>query len=203
VVKDFHYSWLKREIGPLLLRYEPSRLHYAFVRLAPGDRAGAISSIEHAWQRVNGDATFRYQFLDIQISEAYADFNDIARLMSFVAGMAIFISCLGLLGMALHSAESRRKEIGVRKVLGASAAKIALLLSKDFAKLLAISVAIAAPIAWFLGSRWLNNFAYRIDFGSAIIILGIALTAILALATIASQTAKAALANPVESLRYE
>lgn len=203
VVKDFHYSWLKKEIGPMILRYDPGRLQYAFIHLAPVDHAGAITAIEKTWKQVNDIHPFHYRLLDARLSEAYADFNDIARFVGFIASMAIFISCLGLLGMAIHSAESRIKEIGIRKVLGASAAGIALLLSKDFAKLLAIAVVIATPLAWILDSMWLSNFAYRIDFGPATLLLSIALMAILALITIGSQTLKAALANPVEALRYE
>jgi putative ABC transport system permease protein len=205
VVQDFHYARLQNSIEPVVLRYAPAKFTFAMVRVAPGDMTKAMSVIEASWQKLSVNLQpLHYQFLDEFILGAYNDMRDIILFLGIIAGLAIFIACLGLLGMAIFSAETRVKEIGIRKVFGASAAKIALLLSQDLVKLLAFAVLLVTPLLFaFINFMFLENVAFRITLGPEIFIPGLALVALLAFMTIASQTLKAARANPVEALRYE
>ncbi|MGH7598072.1 MAG: FtsX-like permease family protein, partial [bacterium] len=205
VVQDFHYARLQNSIDPVILRYAPAKFTFAMARVAPGDMTKAMGVIEASWQKLSVNLQpLHYQFLDEFILGAYNDMRDIILFLGIIAGLAIFIACLGLLGMAIFSAESRVKEIGIRKVFGASAAKIALLLSQDLVKLLAFAVLLVTPLLFaFINFMFLENVAFRITLGPEIFIPGLALVALLAFMTIASQTLKAAQANPVEALRYE
>ncbi len=205
VVQDFHYARLQNNIDPVVLRYAPPQFTFAMVRVAPGDMTKTMSVIESSWEKLSVNLQpLHYQFLDEFILGAYNDMRDIILFLGIIAGLAIFIACLGLLGMAIFSAESRVKEIGIRKVFGASAAKIALLLSQDLVKLLAFAVLLVTPLMFaFINFMFLEHVAYRITLGPEIFIPGLALVALLAFMTIASQTLKAAQANPVEALRYE
>jgi putative ABC transport system permease protein len=175
------------------------------VRVAPGDMTKAMSVIEASWQKLSVNLQpLHYQFLDEFILGAYNDMRDIILFLGIIAGLAIFIACLGLLGMAIFSAESRVKEIGIRKVFGASAAKIAILLSQDLVKLLAFAVLLVTPLLFaFINFMFLENVTHRITLGPEIFIPGLALVTLLAFMTIGSQTLKAARANPVEALWYE
>ena len=130
-------------------------------------------------------------------------FKDLMYIVGLIAGFAVLIACLGLLGMATYTAESRVKEVGVRKVLGASVSEIVLLLSKDFLKLIAVAVVLAVPLAWFVNNLWMQQFAFRVGLGPSVFVLGVGALLVLALATIGSQATRAALANPVDTLRYE
>jgi len=145
----------------------------------------------------------KYQFFDEQLAAMFVALNDYVSLIGLGSGLIIFIACLGLFGIATFNAETRVKELGVRKVLGASVQNILLLLSKDFFKLILFSTVIATPIAWYLNDQLLRNFAYRIEVGFGVAIIGISITFVLAITAIAFQAIKAAFANPVESLRYE
>ena len=205
IVQDFHYNRLHSAIEPVILRNNPAHYRYAMVRLQPGDITGRIDQVKSAWQDVSaGNEVLRYQFLDDYILGAYNDMRDIAVFLKIIAGLAIFIACLGLLGMAIFNTESRTKEIGIRKVLGASVGKIVMLLSKDMVKLLAIAIGIAATLdLLFITNVWMNQFPYREDIGPGLFVFGIGLVAALAFITIGTQTFRAASAKPVETLRNE
>jgi putative ABC transport system permease protein len=203
VVKNYHVDLLWRPITPLVLEYDPMQLHFANIRIKPEDQAGALTFLEATWKKFDRIHGLEPQFLDVQIVENYRDFKDLVGIIAVTAILAILIACLGQLGMAAYNTEVRVREIGIRKVLGASVTKIVLLLSRDFVRLIILAVAVASPLAWFINNLWLQQIAMRVEFNFGIIATGIAATQTLALIAIGSQTIKAALANPVESLRYE
>jgi putative ABC transport system permease protein len=205
VAQDFHYRRLSNRIEPVVLRYNPAKVAFALVRIAPGGVTQTMNVIDAAWRKLNANfQPLEYQFLDDFVLGAYNDLRDTIVFLAIIAGLAVFVSCLGLLGMAIYSTESRIKEIGVRKVFGASAAKITVLLSQDLAKLLAFAVLLVTPLLFaFINLIFFENVAYRIELGPGIFIPGLVLVALLAFATIGSQATKAARANPVDSLRYE
>jgi putative ABC transport system permease protein len=162
-----------------------------------------LASLEKTWHKLNPNEPFEYSFLDDDFQKNYLAENQLASIVSYFTLVAIIICCLGLFGLATFSAEQRVKEIGVRKVLGASVASIVALLSKDFLKLVFFAIIIASPIAWYIMRKWLQNFAYRIDIEWWVFLLaGIAATAI-AFFTISYQALKTANDNPVKSLRTE
>src|SRR6185437_2492654 len=156
-----------------------------------------------AWKEVYPEDDFEYHFLDEQIAKYYTAEKNVSSLLSWATGLAIFISCLGLLGLVIYTTTQRTKEIGVRKVLGASVPDIVAIITKDFLLLIAIAFVIAAPLAWIGMNKWLDNFAYRTDISWWIFALGISVMIIIAILTLGFQTIKAAIANPVKSLRTE
>jgi len=205
VTKDFHYARLQNVIDPVILEYHPSEFSYALVRVAPNEMLNVIPSIESVWAKLNDDLTpMRYRFLDEYVLGAYNDMREITVFLSIIAGLAIVISCLGLLGMAIFSTETRTKEIGVRKVFGASSTAIVILLSQDLAKLLAIAVLAATPLLWaFINFMFLERVAFRFELGAGVFLIGFGIVAFSALLTIGSQTIKVANGNPVDALKYE
>ena len=205
VMKDFNYRSLHDNISPFMIICEPRRddIHDVIVNVSSSDYKSLIGKIETIWRKDLPSEPFQYFFLDAEVHQQYQSeiiFSDIIN--SFTL-MAILISCLGLFGLAAFSAEQRKKEIGVRKVLGASVAGLVQLLSKDFLKLVGISVLIAIPIAWWAMNRWLQNFAYRIEVSWWMFLLAACFAILIALFTISFQAIKAAVANPVKSLRTE
>ena len=205
IVQDFHYTRLQRAIQPVILRYNPNRFFYSMIRIQPGDLINTVDEIESAWNRVNpAQQSLRYRFLDDYVQGAYNDARDIVTFLGIIAGLAIFLACLGLLGMAIYNAETRTKEIGIRKVFGASVAKIVMLVSKDLVKLLFIAAAIAATLSTlFITQVFMVQFPYTTDIGLGIFLLAISLVGLLALITIGSQSVKAAMADPAVTLREE
>ena len=204
VVRDFNFHTLHESIGPLMFFIPPqSWLSYITVRIKPSDISGTLGYIEKVWNDFDPNHPFVYQFMDEAYGQMYAQEQRTGRLANAVSMLAIFIACLGLFGLAVHSAQTRTKEIGIRKVLGATTAGITGLLTKDFLKLVAFSLLIAMPVGWYFMNEWLENFAYRIElkwwvFGvTAIVTLGVAFL------TVSFQSIKAALSNPVKSLRSE
>jgi len=203
VVKDFHAKSLYKTIEPTYISTSRSLYQYAGIRIDMKNRVAALAHIQKIWQSVFPDNVFEYRFLDEQIGDFYQKEDLLNKLIKSSAVIAIFISCLGLLGLISLLTLQRTKEIGIRKVLGASVTHITALLSADFLKLVLIAVAIASPVAWLMMSKYLQDFAYRIDiplwvFGSA------ALMAVsIAFVTVSFQSVKAAMANPVNSLRNE
>jgi putative ABC transport system permease protein len=159
--------------------------------------------MEKVFKQYNPDYPFEYNFIDEQYAKKFVDEQTTGVLTAFFAGLTIFISCLGLFGLASYMAENRIKEIGVRKVLGASVLNIAAMLSKDFVKLIAISILIASPIAWWSMNKWLGLYNYHIDISVWIFIEAGLLSIVIALMTVSFQAFKAAVANPVKSLRSE
>jgi len=159
--------------------------------------------IQKTFQAYNKGVSFDYQFLDENYKALYAAEMRVGVISKYFAGLAILISCLGLFGLAAFTAQRRRKEIGIRKVVGASVGDVAVMISKDFLKLILIAVLIAFPVAWWTMGQWLNGFAYRVHIGAGIFLVAGSCTIFFTLFTISFQAIKAAVANPVKSLRTE
>jgi putative ABC transport system permease protein len=203
VVKDFNFRSLHQEIEPLVLDIKPEWSWSAAIRIAPNDIAGTLSFMETQWRALEPDLPLNYRFLDADLDRLYRSEEKLGQLFSSFAFLALFVACLGLFGLASFTAEQRTREIGIRKVLGASVAEILLLLSKEFTKLVAFAFVVAAPFAYFAMSEWLQNFAYHIHVGISPFLLGGGLALLIALVTVSAQAIKAALTNPVQALRYE
>jgi putative ABC transport system permease protein len=203
VVKDFHFASLHAEIKPLAMFIEPPEFQYLLVKLRPQDLPNTLAFMRQKWQELAPNSPFDFSFLDRTFAAMYRAEQNAGRLLAVFAALAILIACLGLFGLASFTAEQRTKEIGVRKVLGATVASIIGLLSQDFVKLVAIAFVITTPLAYFAMHRWLQNFAYRTDLGWWVFALAGGLALLIALLTVSTQALKAARANPVESLRYE
>ncbi|MFC3196078.1 ABC transporter permease [Parapedobacter deserti] len=203
VTKNFHFESLHQQVVPLTMGMQTAGYSWWSVRLTEGDARTALSHLEAVWKAHFPDNPFRYEFLDDRFGALYEREQTQQLLFGIFAGIAIFISCLGLLGLSMYIAELRTKEIGIRKVLGASVSSVVQLLSKDFIKLVLFAIGIAAPLAWWIMSNWLQDFAYRIDIEWWMFaVAGLAAVAI-ALFTVSWQAIQAATANPVDSLRNE
>ena len=203
VVKDFHAKSLYVPIAPEYITPFRKEYHYAGVKIGPGNPSSAIQRIKTAWEGIYPDQVFQYRFLDEQLADFYQKEDLMNKLITTSAVVAIAISCLGILGIISLMAVQRTKEIGIRKVLGASVSGITAMLSKDFIKLVLIAVVIASPIAWWVMAKWLQGFAYRIDIQWWYFALAGAAGVLIAFATLCIQSVKAAMANPVKSLRSE
>jgi len=202
VVKDFNFQSLKKEISPLLFFtwWKGNILH---VRTTAKDAQQAIAMVEKQYKKYAGDVPFAYNFVDKQFETQYKSDQRAGVLFNVFAGIAIFISCLGLFALATYTARVRRKEIGVRKVLGATVGSIMQMLSNDFVKLIVVAVIVASPVAWWAMNNWLDDFAYRIEIQSWMFVLAGMLAIVIALVTVSFQAVRAAIANPVDSLRDE
>lgn len=203
VVKDFNISSLHEDIKPMLFEYNPGRVTMFMVRVAAGQEKQGLENIAAVYKQFNPDYAFEYHFLDKSYQAQYVSEQRIATLSRYFAGLAILISCLGLFGLATFNAEVRTKEIGIRKVLGASTANVIVLLTRDFVKLACIAMLLAFPLAWWAMHNWLNNFAYHIPLGADLFLLSAAAIICITLFTVSYQSAKAALANPARSLQSE
>ncbi|MDP4253488.1 MAG: ABC transporter permease, partial [Bacteroidota bacterium] len=208
VVADFHGSSLHDAIRPLCIINRVDRESNLAIQLASnGQEAHAVqpilNQIEEVWKSVYPGASFHFSWFDESIGSLYEKDRQAARLMNTAMFVTIFVSCIGLFGLAMFSAETRTREIGIRKVLGASAANIALMLSKDFALLVMLAAAIASPVAWFFMNRWLAEFAYRIDIHWWTFLLSGLSALLIAMITISYHALQAAIGNPVKSLRTE
>jgi putative ABC transport system permease protein len=173
------------------------------VKTRTKDIAGLLAGIKRNWDELNTGAPFSYSFLDERFNDTYRAEQNTGRILGIFAGLTIFVACLGLLGLSTFTARQRNKEIGIRKVLGASVTGIISLLSKDFLRLVAIAFIIATPITWFIMNRWLQNFAYRITITWWVFTLAALVAMVITIITVSIQAIKAALANPVKSLRTE
>ncbi len=204
VLKDYHTHSLHEPIKPLIVDVkEYENFGVILVRTQPGKTKEALASLEKVYRQFNLDYPFDYQFIDQEYEKLYRSEQVMTKLADGFAGLAIVISCLGLLGLVTFSAEQRTREIGIRKVLGASVSSIVALLCKSFFRLVLLATIIAGPLAWLAMNRWLESFAYRIDLQWWVLALGGALVGCVALITVSYQSMKAALANPVKSLRSE
>jgi putative ABC transport system permease protein len=204
VTKNFNFEDLTREVRPQLFKqtgkFPTSRF---FVRLRPGNPAPALAKLENLWKQLAPGVPFRYSFLDDKFDQFYKTETRWSRIVGWAGGISIFLACLGLFGLAALAAVNRTKEIGIRKVMGATAMSIVGLLSRDFLKLVMIALVIASPIAWYFTDSWLQDYAYRIHI-NAWVFVGTGVIAIsIALLTIGFHGIKAALVNPVQSLRNE
>ncbi|TPE44384.1 ABC transporter permease [Pontibacter mangrovi] len=203
VVKDFHITSLHTEVQPLAMRLYPESPGYLLARIAPEDQAGTIGFVEEQWRLFDQRHPMEYFFMDEFFDRQYRAEEKMLTVFGYFAGLTILIACLGLFGLASFTAEQRTKEIGIRKVLGSSTGNIVMLLSRDFALLVLISIVLATPVAWYGMSRWLQDFAYRIDLSWWIFALAGALALVVALATVSFQAVKAALLDPVKAIRTQ
>ena len=203
VVKDFHYRSLHRKIEPLVLRHDQQNMWCMSIKFNAGDLKSGLAVVEEEWKKIAPEYPFTYEFVDDTIAQQYkADQNTGVLLTSFSV-LAILIACLGLLGLTAFMTEQRRKEIGVRKVLGASVSSVVILLSKDFSKLVIIAFVVIVPVSWYAVNQWLNDFAYKVDV-SPLVYLGAGLgILVIAFLSIAYQAIKAAIVNPSDTLRNE
>jgi putative ABC transport system permease protein len=205
VAKNFNFNSLHNQIAPLVMsvRPEPWAMSELSVRLDGANAQQALAHIESVWARLVPDRPFTYTFLDQHFAELYASEQQISRVVGVIGLLVVFIACLGLFGLASISTEQCIKEIGIRKAVGASVPQLALLLSRHFALLVGLAFLIAAPIAYFVMQRWLENFAYHIDLSIWTFLLAGVGALSIAILTVSYRTIAAARANPVKALRYE
>lgn len=203
VVKDFHFQSLHEKVKPMFFILAPAETYRFMVKVQTGKEKTAIAKLQQLYKQFNPDFSFDYKFLDQNYQTIYTAENQVSLLSRYFAGLAILISCLGLFGLAAFTAQRRNKEIGIRKVLGATVGTIVVMLSKEFLKLVGIAMLIAFPLAGWMTSQWLKGFAYSIHLGPGVFIAaGVAIVAITFM-TISFQSVKAALADPVKSLKSE
>lgn len=203
VVKDFHNRSFHESIDPLCITTSNQWYSNCAIKINPANLTSALALIEVTWKKNFPNHIYEYDFLDDQIARFYELDNMILSLIQAFAGIAIIIGCLGLYGLVSFMAAQKTKEVGVRKVLGASVQNILWLFGKEFTRLLILAFVIAAPLAWWVMSNWLENFTYRIEIGAGIFVLAIAATCLVAMITVGYRSLKAAFANPVDSLRNE
>lgn len=203
LLKDFNFLSLQTEITPLVFQIAPDELQYLVVRIRPQDVSSTLAFLEEQWAAFAPAYPFEYLFMDDDFAEEYEDTQRLSETLRSFTLLAIIVACLGLFGLVSYTTEQRTKEIGVRKVLGASVPGILVLLSKDFLKLVALAFVVAAPLAYWAMNRWLEEFAHRVDIEWPVFALTGALALAIAFLTISYQALRAALADPVQSLRYE
>jgi putative ABC transport system permease protein len=201
VVKDFHFTSMRENINPVVMMLQPKDNNYVLLRLAKGDVAAEVAAIEKVFNRLNPDYPLEYHFLDETFDNMYRSETMLKKLAEVFAIVAILISCLGLFGLSVFTAEQRKKEIGIRKILGASVMNVTTLLSRDFLLLVVFGVLLATPVSWYLMHNWLSGFAYHVHLSAWIFVIAGLLAVMIALATVSIQSVRAALANPVQSLK--
>lgn len=202
IVKDFHFRSLHEKISPLvmvLVNYSGTMI----VKAKTKDISGLLADMNKIWGNFKAAGPLNYSFLDERFKETYEAEQKIATILGISAGLTIFVACLGLFGLATFTAEQRTKEIGVRKVLGATVTSIVALLSRDFLKLVLIANVLALPLAWWIMNRWLQEFAYRINISWWVFVVATFSAILIAVAAVGFHSVKAALMNPVRSLRGE
>jgi ABC-type antimicrobial peptide transport system permease subunit len=203
VIKDFNSASLRRPMKPVVLATWKRQYQLANIKIKPGREKQVLSYVEKEWNSAFPDYVYQYQFLDKKIENFYQQETRLSQLYTIFAAIAIFISCLGLYGLVSFMAAQRVKEVGIRKVLGASVANIVYLFSKEFTLLILIAFGIAAPLAYYFMHKWLQDFSYRISLGVGVFILAIAGSILIAWITVGYRAIRAALSNPVKSLRTE
>jgi putative ABC transport system permease protein len=203
VLKDYHYASLHNNIDPLVLDYNPAMANYMLVKIQGGNIPDALEFLKTKLDEIAAGHPMMYTFVDEFLNTLYRSEEIVSNIFKYFSLLAILIACMGLFGLSVYSAELRVKEIGVRKVLGATIPNIILLLSREFTKWVIVACVIALPIAYFAMSQWLENFAYRTSISVGIFVLSALIVALIAVFTVSYQSIKAALSNPVESLRYE
>lgn len=203
VVKDYHFASLRDEIEPLIIEYEPGAVSYLTIKIRAGKTTEGLEHIQKSVKALAPNSLFSYEFLDDRLNLIYKAEDSMGKIVQFFSGLAIAIACLGLLGLSAYTVESRSKEIGIRKVLGANIAAIAAMISSRFVRLVVLSFAIAVPFTWYGMDKWLNNFAYKINIDWWIFAASGLAVLILATVVTCFHSIKAAKTNPVESLRSE
>ena len=202
VIADFNMSSLHEQIKPTLITQFPRGYDKVNIKVT-GNPSPTLSQIESAWKKSFSSSVFEFNFLDEQLDAQYKSEERLFVLFKIFSGLAMLISCLGLWGLATFAAQKRTKEIGIRKVLGASVSNITTMLSKDFVKLVAISIIIASPLAYFGMYTWLQDFAFRVKIEWWVFVIAGLSALVIALLTVSFQSIKAAVSNPVNSLRSE
>ncbi|MEO1053075.1 MAG: ABC transporter permease [Bacteroidota bacterium] len=203
VVKNFHFKSIHQKIEPLMLYYFPQRFSRTLIKVADGDPTETLAGIESVWQQFNPEEPFNYRFLDEDFDNMYRAEQTTAKLFNGFAMLAIIVSCLGLFGLASFTVEQRTKELGIRKVLGASVPRLFYSISADFTVLVVVALFIAVPGGWYLMDQWLESFAYSADISVWIFIAAAFIAVIIALLAVSYQSLKAAKTNPVDALRSE
>jgi putative ABC transport system permease protein len=203
VVNNFNYKSLRREVEPMALFLVPSYIRKISVRIMPGDVGRTLNFIRKKWQSTFPGEQFEYSFLDNRINQLYVSEKKMQDLFVIFSALSILVACLGLLGLVSFTAELKTKEIGIRKVLGASTGHVVMLLSIEFIKWIILANLVAWPLAWFMMNKWLQNFAYRTNIGWLVFLLAAFVTMAIAIFTFIFQTIRTACAKPVNSLRYE
>jgi len=205
VVQNFHMRMIlgNDKMEAVVLQNSPRSFEYANVKIASNDIRGTIARLEDRWKRIDPLHPMKYEFYNDELAAGAQGVFDVVSILGLVALLAVLIACLGMLGMAMYTTERRRKEVGIRKVLGAADVSNVLLLSREFVGVLLVAVAIAAPLSYFLNTMWLRNFPNRVEFGWGTVLTGVAIVMGLGLVTIGSQTIRASRRNPVEGLRAD
>jgi len=205
VVQNFHMRMIlgNDSIEPLFLQHTPSSFQYLNIKIASRDLRGTMAKLESKWRLIDPVHAFKYEFYDEDLAASSQGIFDVVAILGFFAVLAVTIACLGMLGMATYTTERRRKEVGIRKVLGAKNLGNALLLSKEFLNILAISILIAAPLSYILNTLWLRKFPNRVEFGWGTVLMGSCVVLVLGLITIGSQTIRASRRNPVDALKAD
>ena len=203
VVKDFNYKSLYDRVETAVIQIFPDAAFKVAIKMKTSDMQGTIDGVTKVWNAFAPDYPIEYKFLDQNFERMYHAEDKLRTLLFIFTSIAIFIGCLGLFGLAAYTAERRKKEVGIRKVLGASTKGVVLLLSRDFIKLVVVSLIVASPIAWYFMNQWLQDFAYRVNIGWWVFAIAATLALGIAFITVSFQAIKAAVANPVKSLRTE
>jgi putative ABC transport system permease protein len=203
VVKDFNITPLKSAVQPLVMHYFPQRFQYLYIRFNQSHANNVLAVVQKQFNAFYPKQSFEYSFLDETLNNLYLSEKKLGTIFSYFSFLAILIGCLGILGLSLYSIQQRIKEIGIRKVLGASVTGITLELLKEFVKPVLIAAVIATPLAWFVMNKWLEDFAYRIQINGLVFLLTTLIVLALAILTMSVQSIKAARSNPVKSLRTE
>ncbi|WP_212000526.1 ABC transporter permease [Chitinophaga sp. HK235] len=203
VMKDFHFSSMKNKIEPIIVFPEYEWFQQIFIKTSGKDKQQLIAGIEGLWKEVQPGVPFDYHFLDDDFNRLYKSEYRVGKILGIFAGVVMLVSCLGLLGLAALTTQQRTREIGIRKVLGASVGSVVAMLSKDFIRLVLIALLIAAPLAWYAAGNWLSAFAYHASLSIWLFLMAGILAVVVALLTVSLQSVKAAMMNPVNSLKSE
>jgi putative ABC transport system permease protein len=203
VIKDYHFTSLHNTIEPLLITNIRENYGALIIKLGPGDLPAVLKGLQARWESVVPGLPFDHFFLDQEFAGQYRAEERLSRIFAYFSLLAIFIACLGLFGMAAYTAEQRTKEIGIRKVLGASAGQLVLLLNREFSALVILANLAAWPLVYWFARRWLEDFAYRTSLDLSIFLLCALAVFAIGILTVSYQSIRAALADPVDSLKYE
>lgn len=205
VVKDFHFRPMNNKIGPLALRYNTHAIHYLSAHIQPAQQESIIQSMKAIWKKFDAVHPMEYAMMEDEIDDAYrqSGMSDVLLILGYITFLIISLSCLGMLGMAMYAAQVRVKEVGIRKVMGASAMDVVFLLGKSFMTLIGIAMLIGVPVSYFAGEAFLEGFAYRIQITPMLVVMAIGLITGLGLVIVCSQTIRVATSNPTKWLRSE
>jgi len=203
VFSDFHFASLHRAIEPIVLIYQPDPAPFMFIRIDGATTPDVLTFMEEQFRAIAPDYVFDYEFVDDKLDQLYVFEDRLEEIFGFFSAIAVLIACLGLFGLSVFAAELRKKEIGVRKVMGATVLGISGLLSREFLKLVIVATVVAWPIAYIALRTWLQSFAYRLEVELSTFIVAAFASVVIALLTISFQSVKAARANPISCLRHE